>query len=167
MEAFLSFFRRVIEILYWENLPYKRQCHHLRRRLHNADKCDNFESSENRVKKIPLVIIDEPELKTIDNTDTALQVRDNGTVSASLFRPSQPNVEYKAAYSLKANDADLSVSGTESIVGDGAVVIPDENMHTLHIGGYHNNTQFLNGHIKSITYYPLKLTNNQLKALTQ
>lgn len=41
------------------------------------------------------------------------------------------------------------------------------NTSVFNIGHKYNTADFLTGHVKSIKYYPVRLTNNQLKALTQ
>ena len=59
------------------------------------------------------------------------------------------------------------------LAGDGNIATTDTSANLLsgvqnniYIGGYVNGGATLNGHIKSIQYYPLGLSNAQLQALT-
>lgn len=70
-------------------------------------------------------------------------------------------VQYKTAYSFTENNFALSVSGS-SVVSDTTGAMP-ASIVNLRVGyGY----GYLNGHIKSIQYYPRRLSNAQLQALT-
>ena len=69
--------------------------------------------------------------------------------------------QYKAAYRFAQNDFALSVSGG-SVLADSTGEMP-VSISTLTLGyGY----GYLNGHISSIAYYPRRLTDAQIKALT-
>jgi hypothetical protein len=71
------------------------------------------------------------------------------------------NVPAKVAYAYRANDFAASVNGAAANTDAmGAVPAAD----TLLIGSGVNNP--INGHIRSIRYYPTRLTNAQLQALT-
>jgi hypothetical protein len=51
-----------------------------------------------------------------------------------------------------------------SVVSDTSVSVP--SVTTLSIGKDESSNYWLNGHIKSIQYYPRRLTNTQLQELT-
>ena len=69
---------------------------------------------------------------------------------------------YKTAYTLKDNDAALSVDGS-SAIADASTNFSGSPAFIFEIGKGYN---YLNGHIKSIQYYPRRLTNAQLQELT-
>ena len=69
---------------------------------------------------------------------------------------------YKAAYALADNDVALSVNGT-SVVTDTSTSITSLTATTVEIG---DGFEYLHGHIKSIKYFPRRLTNAQLVDLT-
>ena len=58
-----------------------------------------------------------------------------------------------------AGDGNISTTDTSANLLSGA-------QNNIYIGGYFNGSANLNGHIKSIQYYPLGLSNAQLQALT-
>ena len=69
---------------------------------------------------------------------------------------------YKSAYRLADNDVALSVNGS-TVATDTSVSFTSLTAEAIEIGdGY----GYLNGHIKSIKYYPRRLTNAQLQELT-
>ena len=71
----------------------------------------------------------------------------------------------KYAYAIKRDDMGLSKNGeAPTIDASGSIV---ENPTTLQIGAAINGTAgYLDGHIKSIKYYPRRLSNAQLQELT-
>jgi len=82
-------------------------------------------------------------------TDNVSQVgSDSGSVSAELF---------KSGFALKENSQIASTNGVNT-AEDTSVLVP--NITTLHIAPN------FSGHIKSIKYYPRRLTNAQLQELT-
>jgi hypothetical protein len=72
------------------------------------------------------------------------------------------NVPAKTAFAYATNDFAVSVSGSTPLT-DTSGTIP--TVTQLNIGG-EGGTGVLNGHIRSIRYYPSRLTNAQLQALT-
>ena len=69
---------------------------------------------------------------------------------------------YKSAYRLADNDVAISVNGS-TVATDTSVSFTSLIAEAVEIGdGY----GYLNGHIKSIKYYPRRLTNAQLQELT-
>ena len=72
---------------------------------------------------------------------------------------------FKAVATLKDNDVAASVNGG-SITSDTSTTISSA-LSEVNIGYLGGGTQQINGHIKSIQYYPRRLTNAQLEALTE
>ena len=73
------------------------------------------------------------------------------------------NTFIKTSMAIKANDFALSVNGA-TVVTDTAAAVPPVNQ--LAIGSYGGGGNPLNGWIKKIAYYPIRVTNAQLQALT-
>ena len=69
----------------------------------------------------------------------------------------------KLVGAYKLNDIAYSNNGA-TVITDGTALIP--SVELLRIGNSYNNTKPLNGHIKRIVYYPKRLSNTQLQALT-
>lgn len=78
-----------------------------------------------------------------------------GTSSASLF---------KLAGAYKVNDYAASLNGG-SVGTDSSVQVPI-GLNQAIIGSTRPNTEVINGHIRRLRYYPRRLTNAQLQALT-
>jgi len=70
---------------------------------------------------------------------------------------------HKSATAIKENDYALSIDGSTPAT-DSSAGVP--SVSTLHIGGDTSGSRELNGHIKSIRYYPRRLTDAQLQELT-
>jgi len=70
---------------------------------------------------------------------------------------------HKSATAIKENDYALSIDGSTPAT-DSSAGVP--SVSTLHIGGDTSGSRELNGHIKSIKYYPRRLTNAQIVELT-
>jgi len=81
-------------------------------------------------------------------------VLNNGTYS--------PNDDLKISVAYKENDFSSSDNG-DAVVTDTSGTLP--SVQTLSIGKWQNASQ-TNGHIKSIKYYPRRLTNAQLEELS-
>ena len=73
------------------------------------------------------------------------------------------NTPAKVAIAYKQNDCALSFNGTAPAL-DTLATMP--TVSRLGIGTNASNLEALNGHIRSIRYYPTRLTNAQLQALT-
>ena len=73
-------------------------------------------------------------------------------------------VSFKAIATLKDNDVAASVNGG-SITTDTSTTISSA-LSEVNVGYLGGGTQQLNGHIKSIKYYPRRLTNAQLQDIT-
>ena len=74
------------------------------------------------------------------------------------------NTFMKYAIGLKTNDFDIARDGSLD-TGDTSITMPDA-IDTLNIGAGTSGSIPLNGHIKSIKYYPRRLTDAQLQELT-
>lgn len=88
-------------------------------------------------------------------------VLQGNTLSANGTAPANQN--NTTAYAYKTNDFALCVNG-------GAVVTTDSgtlpSVNRVHIGNNGFNGMFLNGHIKSLTYYNTRKSNDDLQLLT-
>ena len=72
------------------------------------------------------------------------------------------NTTYKAAFCYKTNDFASSVDGN-TVITDSSGTVPTRNDLLLIGSNYYGK---LNGHIKSIKYYPRRLSDAQLQDLT-
>ena len=99
------------------------------------------------------------------STNTShLFVRDSGTNQASIDAGEYTdNALAKVGAAFKVNDFAVTIDGG-AIGADSVGIIP--LVTKLNIGSYYNGGSQLNGHIKSIRYYPRRLTNAQLQELT-
>jgi hypothetical protein len=88
-----------------------------------------------------------------------------GGVSQAEFSPAYvANATEKFATAYKINDFAFSRNGATALV-DTSGNVPT-NLDRIGIGITRTGTNVLNGHIRRITYYPVRLTNAQLQALT-
>jgi hypothetical protein len=71
---------------------------------------------------------------------------------------------YSAAFAFRVNDAALSVGGAAAIT-DTAGLLAD-SVTFMNIGARSDTGSRYNGHIRTIRYYPARLTNAQLQAIT-
>jgi hypothetical protein len=93
-----------------------------------------------------------------------LNVRVSGSTVATLDGGSYADGAYsKQATVLKANDFALSLAGATAVTtSSGSVPIVNQML----IGNSTTSASVLNGTIKKIAFYPLRVTNAQLQALT-
>jgi hypothetical protein len=81
----------------------------------------------------------------------------NGTIAA--------NTAAKTALAYKLNDYAFSLnSGVPATDTSGAVPV---GLTTLYIGSTSGGVDFLNGHSRKLQFYPLRLTNDQLRAISK
>ena len=73
------------------------------------------------------------------------------------------NQFYKSALTVDATDATISVDGAAAVT-DPTGSMP--TIDTLALGSQATSGNYLNGHIKSLSYFPRRLTNIQLQELT-
>ena len=92
----------------------------------------------------------------------------NGATATGQIDPGvttlSTGVNHKFAGAWRTNDAASSVN-TTAISTDNTVILPG-NLSTLKIGSSYASGIKINGCIKKITYYPVRLSNTQLQALT-
>ena len=74
------------------------------------------------------------------------------------------NTTYKGAFAITSSDRALSVNGATAVTSTNAFSIP--SMTDLTIGQIDAGSENINGHIQRIAYYPVRLSNAQLQALT-
>jgi len=75
-----------------------------------------------------------------------------------------PPVEFSSVLAIKDNDVGYANQSMTGVNIDTSSTFSDFN--NLRIGSTGSGS-YLNGHVQSVKYYPVRLTNNQLKALTQ
>ena len=85
-----------------------------------------------------------------------------GNIQA-LIRPNPTGSHSKVSTAFKDDSFSIAVGGTLG-VPDTSGTVPIVNQ--MYLGSLNNVTEFLNGHIKSIKYYPRRLTDAQLQTLT-
>jgi len=101
------------------------------------------------------------------STNIRNSVRANATDQAILGKGTAPvsGVSYKSAMAYKVNDIAASFDG-EAIQTDTLALIPFD-VNRLTLGNlFSGSSQPLNGHIKKLSYYPIRLSNTNLVALT-
>jgi hypothetical protein len=95
--------------------------------------------------------------------DVRAQLVDGGVLQAAIDTgTTQANQFFKSAAGVKENNSAHSVNGG-SVVADTSCTIP--TVSTLRLGSL-VGANYLSGHIKSIQYYPRRLSNAQLQELT-
>jgi len=78
--------------------------------------------------------------------------------------PVVANVPYKLGIAAQANNGNFSFNGNIG-TADTAITMPVVNRLSLGVNSA-GNAEFLNGHIRRVTYYPTRLSDLQLQALT-
>jgi hypothetical protein len=98
------------------------------------------------------------------NGAIACQISAGAVQNVSLTLAATSNTQYKTSFSYATNDAAAAVNG--ALLGtDTSVTVP--TVDRLAIGVNSATTgAFLNGTIKKIVYYPRRLTNGELQAIT-
>jgi len=96
----------------------------------------------------------------------ATAVADGGVTQADFnaLATVAGSATYKVASALAANDFALSLNGA-AVVTDTSGTMPS-TISRLFLGQNYGNSQVLNGYIQRISYYPTRLANAQLQALT-
>jgi hypothetical protein len=109
---------------------------------------------------------------TISNMILSAEV--NGTVSQVIaggvtqFNETvggEPTGALKVALAYQANNTVSSANGAIGTT-DTSVTLPTVNRLSIGVRGDLNASTFLNGHIRSIQYYPVRLADFQLQAIT-
>ena len=102
-------------------------------------------------------------------TVNSSNVLDIGVIStgADTFVGNAPTVtaqSYKVGFGYKSDNSGVSINGS-AITIDSAVILP--TLSQLNIGARLGTAQFLNSTIKRLTYWPVRLANTTLQAITQ
>lgn len=99
------------------------------------------------------------------NNVSGILTNSTGSIQAQItsLRPIPLGTEARSAMAWKSNSAAISTNGAP-VAFDNVVEVP--NPTQLYVGSASNNQQFCNGHIGKIMYYPIRLSNPQLEALT-
>lgn len=87
----------------------------------------------------------------------------NGSSQAFLSIASSNNNKFTLSY--KVNDVAASLNAS-AVSTDTVATMPSTTPSTLYIGAYGGGGNIINGTIKKIAYYPARIPNNQLQALT-
>ena len=90
-------------------------------------------------------------------------ISDGGAAVMNVVIAAAPSGDNKSGMSVSSASGNGVINGG-SVVSDTSVSVP--NATTLSIGKDEASNYYLNGHIKSIQYYPRRLTNTQLQELT-
>ena len=91
-------------------------------------------------------------------------VVENSSSQADLVKAYTGGQEFSIAGAYKLNDFAVSIDGG-SISSDTSGIVTS-NVSTMNIGSKTGSAEYVTGHIKSIAYYPRRLSNAQLQALT-
>jgi hypothetical protein len=78
--------------------------------------------------------------------------------------PVVANVPYKIAIAAQANNGNFSFNGSID-TNDTTITMPTVSRLSLGANAA-GSAEFLNGHIRRVTYYPVRLSDLQLQALT-
>ena len=100
------------------------------------------------------------------NNQSRLFMSSGGVTQDSISNESiSEGVMHKVAVAVATDDNAMSTDGSTTEAGDGTSIMP-VGVTTLRLGAVHNPNWQLNGHIKSLKYYPRRLTDAQLQELT-
>ena len=89
----------------------------------------------------------------------------SGTSNGNVDYPNVGEDVSKIGYTLSSASQAASKDGA-TVIEDTTLTMPT-GLTTLYLGSYYNGAAYkVNGHIKSIKYYPRRLTNAQLQELT-
>lgn len=99
------------------------------------------------------------------NNISGILTNGSGNIQAQItsVSPIELGTEARTALAWTTNSSAISTKGAP-VAFDNSVEVPDPTQ--LYIGSASNNQQFCNGHVGRILYYPLRLTNPQLEAMT-
>ena len=100
----------------------------------------------------------------INTNRQTLYVRTGGTVVADIGPTASANIVFKFAGAYKENDFAATTNGA-AVSTDTAGTLPPA-ADRLNIGSQAGLSQPLNGHIRRISYYPRRLSNTELQAIT-
>ena len=101
---------------------------------------------------------------SLPNSTGSVSIFDGTNISVSTL---SVNVPTKAASTYVGSTLTICMSGGTPASGTGAGTFPFSGTTTLGLGSSNNGTSlFLNGHIRSFSYYNYALTNAQLQQVT-
>jgi len=115
---------------------------------------DNTTNGSNR---FPDIYIDYDDVK-------ALFIKQGLTLSVTNFVSSDTYFKYSLAYEYQ--NANVAGDGTAETVNT-TLTGSTSDLTTIYIGNYNGGYYFLNGYIKKLSYYPLRLTDNEIIDLTE
>jgi len=93
-------------------------------------------------------------------------MNDGGVTQDTIVNePISEGVLNKTAVAFVENSTGVSTNGSVAEAGDGTSTVPG-GVTTVRLGGSTSTNAQLNGHIKSLKYYPRRLTDAQLQELT-
>jgi hypothetical protein len=100
---------------------------------------------------------------TSANTASAW-IRNSG--STEFFRSQSNSYDgWKMSLAFKYNDGNMATDGTIFGAADTAMTLPIASR--LQIGKYATVTSTLNGHIKRLTYWPVRQSDSTLQVITE
>ena len=104
-------------------------------------------------------------INIVDINGTVSQVVTGGVTQFNQTVGAEPTGILKAALAYKTNDVISCVDGTLGAL-DTSVALPTVTGLLIGVRGDSSGSTSLNGHIRSIRYYPVRLLDAQLQALT-
>jgi hypothetical protein len=96
--------------------------------------------------------------------NVAAQIHSSSGETFAYSTAATINTAYKTALAYKANDSAAAINGTASAT-DTSVTLPSA-LTAMYLGQNAVNTQQINGYLRRITYYPRRLANAELQAIT-
>jgi len=103
------------------------------------------------------------------NGNLAAEVRNGGVQSAGLVLQAGVSSDFsaiKTAFAFKADDFAATEDGDTPVTDTAGTFTPSTPRDELALMATVTGSQTLNGHLKSIKYYPRRLTNAQLQDIT-
>lgn len=91
-----------------------------------------------------------------------VEMKVGGSVVAGFY-PAYTGGTAKLSFAYKLNDVNFAMNGVAGAT-DTSATVPAVNQ--LNIGSNHSGSSALNGHIARLAYYPKRLSNTELQALT-
>ena len=100
----------------------------------------------------------------LQRDSTASRGLGNGILVSSGVGSFPVNTFVKQAFAVEFNNAAISTTGAAAVTDSATALVPQGS--ELWIGGMSNQSSMLNGTIKKIAYYPKRLSNAELQAIT-
>ena len=98
-------------------------------------------------------------------SEIRMDARDNDVSQALLIvSGDRRTTGGKAAMAVKENEFAFTIDGSAPQTDSSGTMPTDVSI--VRIGSFASNPAYLNGHIKSLKYYPRRLTNTQIQELT-